>query len=117
MTMRSIALAAFLVTLATTPGLAAEPETRACIVNRTIKATRFSPEQGYFVRSGARWFQNRANGCPLFAEGRSVQATGTLGQQCNGDQVTLVQPITDLTFGTCILGEWTEVDERAVPKR
>jgi hypothetical protein len=89
---------------------------RTCIDNRSIKATRFSAEQGYFVRSGSRWFQNRADGCPLFAEGRSVQTTSPANRLCKGDQVQIFQPVTSIVFGTCVLGEWAEVPETDVPK-
>ncbi len=114
--MRHLALTAVLAALAAAPVLAAEPETRVCLDNRSIKATRFSPDQGYFARSGGRWFQNRAGGCPLFAEGRSIQTISTASRLCNGDQVDIYQPVTGLVFGTCALGEWTEVAAESVPK-
>ncbi|WP_439533237.1 hypothetical protein [Polymorphobacter sp.] len=118
--MRHFALAASLALAVTgplAPLAAAEPETRACIDSRSIRATQFSAEQGYFVRSGGKWFQNRAGGCPLFKEDRSIRTNSTIGRQCNGDQVQVYQPVTNLEFGNCTLGDWTEVPATSVPKK
>jgi hypothetical protein len=115
MMLRFLGLACAVLLMPASAARAGSPP-RTCIDNRSIKATRFSAEQGYFVRSGSRWFQNRAGGCPLFAEGRSIQTISTASRLCNGDQVQIFQPVTNIVYGTCALGEWIEVPEAKVPK-
>ena len=89
---------------------------RLCVGNRAIKATRLSP-QGYYVKVGGRWFRNAMNGCPLLADDRTVSSLSPSERQCKGDQVQVSQPVTNIAFGTCALGEWTPVAEEDVPGR
>lgn len=87
---------------------------RLCVGNRSIQATRLSPE-GYYVRSSGRWFRNTMNGCPLLAGDRTVSSLSPSERQCKGDQVQVSQPVTNLAFGTCSLAEWTPVAEQDIP--
>jgi len=90
--------------------------TRLCIGNRAIKATRLLP-QGYFVQANGRWYRNAMSGCPLLADDRSVNSLSPSERQCKGDQLQVSQPVTNLVFGTCTLGDWTPVAEQDVPAR
>ena len=89
---------------------------RLCVGNRAIKATRFSP-QGYYVKVEGRWYRNSMNGCPLLADDRTVSSLSPSERQCKGDQVQVSQPVTNMAFGTCVLGAWTPVAEQDVPAR
>lgn len=97
-------------------GKTAPDGSRLCIGNRAIKATRFSP-QGYFVKADGRWYRNSMNGCPLLADDRTVSSLSSSERQCKGDQVQVSQPVTNMAFGTCTLGDWVPVADKDVPGR
>jgi hypothetical protein len=91
------------------------PEPRNCIEMRTIRDTRLSREQGYFVRVGRQWWRNEANQCPLFGADRSVQIVTTINRQCRGDQLLVFHNLTRIEFGTCVLSDWQAVPADSVP--
>lgn len=85
-----------------------------CLNNRSIKATRFTPD-GYYARSGKDWWLNRAGNCGMFRQDLSIATISPLNRQCRGDQVRLFQNFTGIEFGTCTLGAWEPVDADVVP--
>ncbi len=92
---------------------AAEPQ--RCVDNRGSGETRMSASGGWFLQSRGSWWQNRAAGCKLFAPGRIVVSSRTLGPHCSGDGVQLVDPISEINFGQCVLGSWEPVTAEMVP--
>jgi len=113
----SVLLMASAGSVAAQPAAETQTKTQSCLDNRSIKSTRFSSKQGYFAKSGNRWYQNKAFECPLFRSDRSIRTLSTIGQQCRGDQVEIFDPIIGISFGACALDNWVEVAADSVPKK
>lgn len=92
-----------------------ERKPQSCLDNRSIGETRFSGDEGYFARSGKGWWQNKARGCRLLAEDRSIQTVSTINRQCRGDQVLVFHNFSRIEFGACVLEDWVPVETAAVP--
>jgi hypothetical protein len=90
------------------------PETRACLDNRSIRAKDASAEHGYFVRTPQGWWRNTGPACSAYAPNRALLTRSTLDRQCRGDVVVVFDTMSQIEFGSCILGDWVRVE--APPK-
>lgn len=95
------------------PAGAAEtaPASRDCLANRDIRAKRLSAGEGYFARTSQGWWRNMGAACPAFAKDRALITRGNNDRQCSGDVVEVVDPVSRIGYGGCVLGRWERVAE------
>ncbi len=100
------------------PAVAGSLETRTCLNNRDIRAKRLSPTQGYFAQTSHGWWHNIAGACSAYAADRALTTNSTENRQCRGDVVNVFEPISHISFGTCVLGGWEKIGgEPDVPSK
>ena len=92
--------------------LVATGEPRRCISSRNNVQTRASGETVLMFRSGANsWFRNDLRGsCPVLNRDRTLIFRSVGSQYCEMDMFEVVDPISRISFGTCMLGRFTPVD-------
>ena len=88
---------------------ATDPVVKTCISNRDIRAKRLSAGDGYFVQTPQGWWRNTGAACPAFAKDRALITRGNSDRQCRGDMVAVVDPLSRIEYGGCVLGGWERV--------
>ena len=72
---------------------------------------------GITFKEGSRWYHNDAGGnCPL-RPGRGFASRTPSTQLCRGDIISVFEPGTPVPYGSCGLGDFTEVEKPVRQRR
>jgi hypothetical protein len=80
----------------------------ACVNLRDLDGNR-SAGEGAIVftgRSGRKWVNRPAGGCPSLEFGRALRTRTSTGRLCRGDIATVFDPVAGIEYGGCGLGDF-----------
>jgi hypothetical protein len=82
-----------------------------CLTRRDVQ-TRPAGEQAVMARVGAnRWYRNDLRGrCPQMTANRTLVFRSTSSQLCELDTFRVVDLVSGIDSGVCVLGPFTPVD-------
>lgn len=92
--------------------LAATGEPRRCLSLATVGNTTPAGDSALMVRTGAnRWYRNDLRSpCPAMRRDRTIVHRNSTGMLCEMDWFRVVDPVSRMDLGTCMLGRFTPVD-------
>ncbi len=95
--------------------LKATGEARRCIPNRNNISTQPAGDSALMFRDGASsWYRNDLRGkCPGLKQDRTLVFRRASDQYCELDTFEMVDTMSGMRFGVCVLGKFTPVE---VPK-
>jgi hypothetical protein len=87
-------------------------EPRRCIPNRSNVSTQPAGESVLMFRQGSNtWFRNDLRGrCMGLRENRTLVFRNASSQHCELDTFEVVDPLSRMSFGVCVMGPFTPVD-------
>jgi hypothetical protein len=87
-------------------------EPRKCIPNRSNIGTTPAGDSVLMFRTGSNsWFRNDLRGrCPSMRDDRTLVFRSASSQYCELDTFTVVDSVSRINFGICVLGPFTPVD-------
>jgi hypothetical protein len=87
---------------------------RPCIQHRSNVSTKQASDSVLMFRSQGGWFRNELRAkCPWMRDDRVLVFRSTMTQYCELDLFDIVEPLSGMNFGSCVLGPFTPVE---VPK-
>lgn len=92
--------------------LKATGEPTRCIPNRGNTSTTPAGEGALMFRQGSNsWFRNDLRGsCPALRQNRTLVFRNASSQHCELDSFEVVDPVSRMNFGVCVLGPFTPVE-------
>jgi hypothetical protein len=87
----------------------------SCVNQRDLRGNRSAGDALVFTGLGDRLWVNRpAAGCPGLDSGRTLVTRTTTTQLCRGEIVSIVDPVSGFSAGSCSLGDF--VPYRRLPR-
>jgi hypothetical protein len=90
-------------------GRVAEP-TRSCVSSRDLRGNR-SVGEGVLIFDGPTrdviYVNRPAGGCPDLRQSRALLTRTPAAQLCRGDIATVFDPVSNIQYGGCGLGDFT----------
>lgn len=80
----------------------------SCVSLRDLGGNRSAGEAAIVFdgRSGRKWVNRPAGGCPSLGLGRALKTRTTGSQLCRGDIATVFDPVAHIDYGGCGLGDF-----------
>ena len=93
-------------------------ETKSCLMQRRIESQRIVDDRTILFREGGRWYRNDlAVSCAGLSPDKSLITRTPSTGLCRGDQVTVFEPVSNFTYGSCALGDFTRIANPGPAKR
>lgn len=91
--------------------LPATGEPRRCLLIRNIQESRMIDADTLLVRENAsRWHRvTLPHACTPFADNRVIVWRSPQGQACAGEPFEVIDPVSQINYGACILGAFQPV--------
>ena len=82
----------------------------SCVFQRDLRGNRSVGGSAIVfdgISSSTVWVNRPAGGCPPLESGQALVTHTSNGQLCRGDVATVIDPVANITYGGCGLGDFT----------
>ena len=93
-------------------------ETKSCLMERRVQDQRIVDDHTILFREGSRWYRNDLPfACSGLEPDKALRTRTPSASLCSGDHITVFERVSNFTYGSCPLGNFTRIPNPGAPPR